>query len=151
MTRSGLPDLKVVFLSRNVIANASTGNPTFVEIFSEIRPASFPTIVTDFYVILFMQGVIRPITIEGQIWATWPSLQPLLWSATMQLVVPPKAPRPETLAFTFGALGVDKLIVQEPGDLQLRILFDGVEMSRQSISVHPVTPLTASSQPVMDI
>lgn len=57
------PTVDEVLLSQSVLLNALTGNPTFVEIFSEFKPAQLP-FVASFVIILVVRNLREPVAIE---------------------------------------------------------------------------------------
>jgi hypothetical protein len=136
---SELPQLNFVFFARQALVNSSTGNPSFIEVFSELRPPAFPFGIGDFFVCMLMTPPSRPILVTTHFTADWSEQALAIGSLVLQV---PTRPLVGDVGFFFAGIVVPPLLLAQPGNLTLQITFDGTEVRRLTI---PVLLNTASS------
>lgn len=105
-----------ILLAQNVIINQLTGNPTFVEAFSEFRPPRLPFAIV-FFAVVLLQDVERKIVMDVAV----SQVDHQLWTARMT-VLPPDSPVDPVV---FAALGVGPLLVETEGNIVIDVKIEG--------------------------
>jgi hypothetical protein len=123
--RNELPSLDGVLLCHNLIVNALSGNPSFIESFTVFQPPMFPAHFA-FFVVAIVRGA--P---EGGI-LTIKASQGNAWSQRQEVQVGPVAEPRNTLVFA--ATQMTALLV-EGADVKLELEFEGAHFGGRSFPV----------------